>query len=173
MFGASDRHKLFILLTSLFPGKVFRMRTDLSVRATQLGAMRVDVQVRDQVLGMDYPAKEGGMPTPLELLLASLAGCAANTLALVLTRKMGIAVESLEVEARAERRAEHPTVLMAIELGYIVKAALLDAAKLDTAVRAAENQLCPVLAMLRRGTKITSAVQLGERAPAAAALTEK
>lgn len=82
----------------------------------------MDVQVRDQVLAMDYPAREGGMPTPLELLLASLAGCAANTLALVLTRKMGVAVESLEVEARAELRAEHPTVLTDVELSYTVKA---------------------------------------------------
>ena len=136
------------------------MRTDLCVRAEQLGEMRVDVHVRQQVLAMDYPARDGGLPTPLEVLLASLAACAANTLALVLRRKMGVIVNALDVEARAERRAEHPTVLTEIELGYCVGAAALDQDTLDRALRTAEDMLCPVLAMLRPGTKITSTARI-------------
>jgi uncharacterized OsmC-like protein len=136
------------------------MRTDLCVRAEQLGEMRVDVHVRQQVLAMDYPARDGGLPTPLEVLLASLAACAANTLALVLRRKMGVTVDALEVEARAERRAGHPTVLTEIELGYCVGAAALDQDTLDRALRTAEDMLCPVLAMLRPGTKITSTARI-------------
>jgi len=142
------------------------MRTDLCVRAEQLGDMRVDVHVREHVLAMDYPASDGRAATPLEVLLASLAACAANTLALVLRRKMGVIVDALEVEARADRRAEHPTVLTEIELGYCVRAAALDRDTLDRAMRTAEDSLCPVLAMLRPGTMITSTarIEAGEAA---------
>jgi len=136
------------------------MRTDLSVRAYHRGDMRVDVHVRDQILQMDYPPKSGGDPTPLEVLLASLAACAANTLSLVLCRKMGAKVDSLQVEAKAERRAEHPTVLTEIELVYILRGEGLAAEIVERAVRIAEEQLCPVLAMLRPGTEIRSAWRL-------------
>jgi len=132
------------------------MRTDLCVRAVHLGDMRVDVHVREHVLRMDYPAEAGRNPTPLEALLASLAACAANTLNLVLCRKMGIKFESLEVEARAERRVEHPTVLTEIDLEYRLGGEALDPLIVDRAVRIAEDQLCPVLNMLRPGTTIRS-----------------
>ena len=132
------------------------MRSDLCVRALHQGAMRVDVQVREHVLAMDYPAAEGRDPTPLEAVLASLAGCAANTLNLVVAMKMGAKVERLEVEARGERRKEHPTALTAIELVYEVKGEGLEAGMVERAVRIAEDQLCPVMAMLRPGVEITS-----------------
>jgi putative redox protein len=138
------------------PQKRTLVRADLTVRAVHLGEMLVDVHVREQTLKMDYPAGPGVSPTPLEVLLASLAACAANTLNLVLCRKMGAAVESLEVEARAERREEHPTVLTAIELVYHLRAESLVPEMVDRAVRIAEDQLCPVLAMLRPGTQISS-----------------
>jgi uncharacterized OsmC-like protein len=132
------------------------MRTDLCVRAVDQGEMRVDVRVREHLLAMDYPAEAGRNPTPLETLLASLAACAANTLNLVLCRKLGAQVHGLEVEARAERSAEHPTILTDIELVYHLAGQALDAQMIDRAIRIAEDQLCPVLAMLRPGTNIRS-----------------
>lgn len=136
------------------------MRSDLSVRAVHLGAMRVDVHIREHLLAMDYPAEAEVNPTPLEVLLASLAGCAANTLSLVLCRKMEKKVESLEVEARAERREEHPTVLTAIELVYHLRGEKLNPEIVDQALHIAEDRLCPVLAMLRPGTEIHSSWQM-------------
>lgn len=132
------------------------MRNDLCVRAVHQGDMRVDVHVRDHVLPMDYPAEAGRNPTPLETLLASLAACAANTLNLVLCRKLGAQVHGLEVEARAERRSEHPTILTDIELVYHLAGEQLDPQLIDRAIRITEDQLCPVLAMLRPGTNISS-----------------
>ncbi len=137
------------------------MRSDLSVRAVHLGAMRVDVHIREHVLPMNYPAAPGNQPTPLELLLGSLAGCAANTLSLVLCKKMGATVHSLEVVATAERRTEHPTMLSEIELVYQIGGEGLDPELAGRAVRFAEDQLCPVLAMLRPGTKIHSSWRIG------------
>ena len=132
------------------------MRSDLCVRAVHQGDMRVDVRVREHVLSMDYPAEPGKKPTPLGMLLASLAACATNTLNLVLCRKMGAKLHGLEVEARAERRAEHPTILTDIELVYHLRGEALDQQLVERAIRITEDQLCPVLAMLRPGTKIRS-----------------
>jgi putative redox protein len=132
------------------------MRTDLCVRAQHKGEMRVDVRVREHVLAMDYPALTGKACTPLEVLLASLAGCAANTLFMVLCGKMNVKLESLEVEARAERRSEHPTILTSIELVYQLGAECIAPEIVDRALRIAEDQLCPVLNMLRQGARISS-----------------
>ena len=132
------------------------MRTDLCARALHKGNMRVEVHVRDHVLAMDYPAEAGRNPTPLEVLLASLAGCAASTLNLVLCRKMGVRIDSLEVEVRAERRSEHPTILTEMELVYHLGGEGLEPQVVDEAVRIAQDQLCPVLAMLRPGATIRS-----------------
>jgi putative redox protein len=132
------------------------MRTDLSVSAIHRGGMRVDVQVRDQVLAMDYPAPSGAFPTPLEVLLASLAGCAANTLNLVLSVKPGVKIDALYVDVKAERRDEHPTILTNIEIVYRLATEAVEREVVDRAIRTAEDHLCPVLAMLRPGTSITS-----------------
>jgi uncharacterized OsmC-like protein len=63
---------------------------------------------------MDYPldpAAAGTGPTPLTLLLASLAGCSLNSVMAVL-KKMGQPVSGIGVEARGQRRVEHPTVYL-------------------------------------------------------------
>jgi uncharacterized OsmC-like protein len=135
------------------------MRADLAVQAVHVADMRVDVQIRDQTLAMDYPIKPGGGATPLEGLLGSLAACAGNSLYAVLAGRMRAEVEALSVEARAERRKEHPTALTAIELVYRLRGKSLDAAVVERAVAAAEA-LCPVLAMLRPGTQIATSFRL-------------
>ena len=136
------------------------MKADLTVRAVHLRDMRIDVYIRNRVLPMDYPSLEDADPTPLEVLLASLAACAGNTLNLVLCRKMEARPELLEVEAIAQRREEHPTVLTAIELTYRVRGEGLARETIESAVRIAEDRLCPVLAMLRPGTKVTSSLRM-------------
>lgn len=136
------------------------MRTDLSVRAVHLGDMRSDVYVRGNVLSMDYPAEGDNSPTPLEVLLSSLAACAANTLNLVLCRRMNARLDSIEVEAKAERRSEHPTILTDIELLYRLRGEDLTAETVERALRMAEDTLCPVYAMLKPGTRISSSWQL-------------
>jgi putative redox protein len=118
--------------------------------------MRVDVHVGEHVLAMDYPAEAGRNPTPLETLLASLAACATTTLNLVLCRKIGAKLDGLEVDVCAERRAEHPTILTDIEIVYHLAGQTLQPQLVERAIRMAEDQLCPVFAMLRPGTRIRS-----------------
>lgn len=135
------------------------MPSELTVTAVNRGGMRVDVTDGDHTLTMDYPlpGTDGEMagPTPLRVLLASLGACSANTMALLL-RKQRQPVRTVEVEARGTRRDEHPTVITAIELAFTVHGRGVDPEAVRRALGIAEAELCPVWAMLKPGTPISS-----------------
>ena len=138
------------------------MITDLHVRAVHRGQMRVTASAGEHAVEMDYPLAEGDAKsglTPLETLLSALSACAANTLILVLA-KMQQTVEGLEVIADAHRRTDHPTVLTDIALAFELRGADLDPAAVERAMTIAEDQLCPVWAMLKPGTPITASFRI-------------
>lgn len=133
------------------------MTMELILRATHQGGMRVLAETEAHAVPTDYPLQPGqateGM-TSLQLLLASLATCSANGLMLILTRRMGHTVSGLDVDAKAQRRDEHPTILTEIELTFRLRGKGLEEAQVAKALEIAETQLCPVWAMLRGGTPI-------------------
>jgi uncharacterized OsmC-like protein len=88
------------------------------------------------------------------LLLASLASCAANGLA-VLLRRDGLVPERLQVTASADRRETHPTVLESIHLAFEVAGPGLDPEVVARALALAEGRICPVWAMLAGHTPIS------------------
>jgi len=135
---------------------------ELSVRGVYLDGMRVLAESGNHKVLTDYPLPEGrpveGL-TSLELLLASLATCAANSVLAVLKHKMQKPVEGLEVNARGERREEHPTVLTAISLEFNVKGAV-DPEAVAESLKISADQLCPVWNMLKSGTPITATFRI-------------
>jgi putative redox protein len=136
------------------------MSTEIAIRAVHQGEMRFRADSGRHTVDMDYPLAGGdgvGM-RPLELLLSSLAACAGSTLALLLTR-MRQPFTALEVEARGQRRDEHPTVITDIALEFIVRGAV-ERERAEQALAQAEERLCPVWAMLRGGTPITSSLTI-------------
>jgi putative redox protein len=92
--------------------------------------------------------------TPLRLLLASLAGCSGSSVAALL-RRDGQPVERVEVTACGQRRDEHPTVITEIDLAFVVHGDV-DPARVEHALRLSEAQICPVWAMLKAGTPVSS-----------------
>ncbi len=138
------------------------MASELSVHAVYLDGMRVLAEAGNHQVLTDYPLPAGrpveGL-TSLELLLASLASCAANSILALLKRKMNQPVNGLEVYARGLRREEHPTVLTEILLEFVVKGAV-DPELVANSLKVAENQLCPVWNMLKSGTQITTAYRI-------------
>lgn len=100
--------------------------------------MRVSAGTDGHTVQMDYPLKPGenltGL-TPLQLLLASLAGCSANTLMAVLVRRMQQPVRGMEVHARGVRRDEHPTVLTEIALEFVLRGSGIDPASVERAFK--------------------------------------
>ena len=138
------------------------MPTEILVHATHQGAMRVVADAGEHSVSMDYPLAPGNAGfTPLQLLLASLAGCAANTIA-ALMRQSGQPLRALEVNAKGTRREEHPTVFTEIELEFVVHGRDVDQAGLGRALAQAEQRVCPVWAMLKAGTPISACLRLVE-----------
>ena len=137
------------------------MPSELSVHAVHQGEMRISAVAGDHTVEMDYPMGGGDCSafTPLQLLLASLAGCSGNTMALLL-RRHEQQVSGLEVRAVGARRDEHPTVLTAIDLEFTVRGTGLDEDVIQRSLAVAEEHLCPVWAMLKDGTPITASLRV-------------
>jgi uncharacterized OsmC-like protein len=138
------------------------MASELMVHAVHQGGMRFTAGNGVHAVHVDYPLQAGDSGTglrSLELLLASLATCGGNTLALLLGR-MEQPFTGLEVHARAARREEHPTVLTEIALEFTVHGPGVDKATVERALTVAETQLAPVWIMLKAGTPITTCVCL-------------
>lgn len=133
------------------------MPTELLVHAVSEGAMRIDAEADGHTVTMDYPLEPGAAVagfTPLQLLLASLAGCSGNTLGLLL-RRMKQPVRSVEIVVRGLRRDEHPTVITQIEIEFVVHGAGVEPEAVARALSQSEELLCPVWAMIKPGTPIT------------------
>jgi putative redox protein len=137
------------------------------VQAVHRGGMHFSGVIAGHGFDMDYPLAPGAVgqgPKPMEMLLASLAACAGSSVAALLQRG-GHHVEGLRVTARGQRRSEHPTVFTGIDVEFALQGHV-DTAAVESAIRLAETRVCPVWAMLRSSTPITSSVHMGDPAPA-------
>ena len=149
------------------------MKTELTVRATHEGGMRVRASDGEFHVLMDYPMESGEPvigPTPLTMLLASLAACSANSVMAVLKR-MHQPVTGIEIEAHALRSTEHPTVLKEISLQFCVKGENVDPAAVGRALQLSEERLCPIWNMLKTSTAIKADHQVERLSTAAAPVT--
>ena len=134
------------------------MPSELSVHAVQQGLMQFAISDGEHEVTVDYPLPGGdgdlGGMTPLRLLLASLAGCSGSSVAALL-RRDGQPVERVEVTACGRRRDEHPTVITDIDLAFVIHGDV-DTARVEHALALSEAQICPVWAMLKAGTPVSS-----------------
>ncbi|HEY1581032.1 MAG TPA: OsmC family protein [Terracidiphilus sp.] len=138
------------------------VNTELTLHAVHKGGMRVRVSDGNFDVLMDYPLHADQPtvgPTPLPMLLASLAACSANSVIVVL-QKMQQPVSQLEVEAHATRSPLHPTVLLDISLEFIIRGESVDPAAVARALQLSEERLCPVWNMLKASTPIKATFQL-------------
>jgi putative redox protein len=105
---------------------------------------------------IDYPPPLGEDTgfTSLELLLTSLASCSAHSVQYALSSQ-GKNLRGIEVQAVGQRRMDqHPTVLVRVDLHYLLRGESLDASCVEKAIRLAEEKLCPVWAMLKSSVQI-------------------
>jgi putative redox protein len=131
------------------------MPSELHVSAVHHGEMRITASAREHTISMDYPIQTGTAITPLETLLASLAACSANSLALLL-RKARQPLTGLEVNIHGHRRDEHPTIVTDIDIEFVVHGVDVEPSAVEKAIKVAEEQICPVWFMLKDGTCIVS-----------------
>jgi putative redox protein len=139
------------------------MPQELSVRAVRESGMCFIASTGQHTVCLDYPLgpEATAGPTPLEMILTSLAVCAGSTVSLVLER-MKQPFTGLAVDARGMRRDEHPTVLTEITLDFVITGAQTEPDRVAQALKVAEEQLCPVWAMLKSGTPIRAAFRIVE-----------
>jgi putative redox protein len=132
------------------------MATELSVHAVHQGGMRINATNGEHTINMDYPMQPGDEKvgfTPLELILAALAGCAGNTVSALL-RHGNQPLEGLEVFVKGTRKEEHPTVLTRIDLEFVLKGKDLSPEAVEGVIRQSEELIAPVWAMIKAGTPI-------------------
>jgi putative redox protein len=137
--------------------------TELRVHAVHEGGLRMRATNGPHTVTTDYPLSPHEQASgfkPMELLLVSLAACAGSVVASLLGR-LHQPVDGVEVEAHGQRRDEHPTVFTTIGLEFVVRGRGVEPASVEKAIAHADR-LCPVWAMLKAGTAMTTTYRIVE-----------
>ncbi len=88
-------------------------------------------------------------PSPVDMLLLSLAGCMGTDVVLIL-EKSRVELDSLEVEVVAQRAEEHPRRLSGLRLVFrLIGPSETDKTKVQRAVDLSRDTYCSVLHSLR------------------------
>ena len=109
---------------------------------------------------LDGSAEKLG-PSPMELLLMSMAGCTAYDVLSILEKKRQD-VRGLEVRASAERAEEPPRVYTHIEVTYIVRGKGIKPKAVEDAIRLSEERYCSASAMLAKTAEIRTQYRIEE-----------
>ena len=137
-------------------------RTELTIHGAWQGGMVVTAGDGEHDVTVDYPLEPGQQVaglTPLKLLLAAVAGCAGNTVAMLL-KKREQPLDALELTVHGPRRTEHPTVITKIDVDFVLRGEGLDPEVVRHCITLADEKLCPVWAMIRPGTPISSSFRI-------------
>lgn len=101
----------------------------------------------------------GKHPTPMELLLMGLGGCAGIDLVLIL-QKMRVDLSRADIAIEAQRREEAPRYFEDIKIIYTVSGDGLTEEKAKRAAKLATDKYCSVGVMLREKASITHEVRV-------------
>lgn len=132
------------------------------IAATSVSHSRADVSIRDFTVVIDEPEKLGGSdagPNPIELELASLAGC-INVTGHLAAKEMGISLKKLKMEVSgslnpakfmgrsSEERAGYKSIVVLIDVESDASAEELER------WRGQVEERCPVSDNLSSGTNV-------------------
>lgn len=109
---------------------------------------------------IDAPFEAGGQNKgirPKMLLLASLGGCTAVDVVLIL-QKMKVKLTNMRIMVEGKLTEEHPKVYESIVVKYHFSGEDLDITKLQKAIDLSQEKYCGVTAMLRNSVKISSQI---------------
>jgi putative redox protein len=115
------------------------------------GSMRfVAVNPAGRTLVMD-DYEGGGGPSPIETILASLAGCTGMDVVSIL-RKKRVAFSGYRVETTADQQESYPQVFTRVDVVHVVEGFGVSSSAVHRAVELSALKYCPVSAMLAAGT---------------------
>ncbi|MDX1665269.1 MAG: OsmC family protein [Candidatus Promineifilaceae bacterium] len=120
----------------------------------------------DATLGSGYafkmasPAGADAGGSPMEFLLAGVAGCTAVDVVHTL-RKMRQPVDGVRVEIAGIRAAEHPKVYTDVTLRYVVQGSGVERKAVERAVALSQETYCSASKMFERaGVRMKTEIEL-------------
>ena len=104
---------------------------------------------------MDSPLAEGMPkgPSPMQLLLMSVAGCTAMDVISILEKKRQ-QVTALEVKVIGQRADDHPRIFTEIEMVFVVRGRDVDPKAVERAIELSAEKYCSASANLQPKSEI-------------------
>lgn len=100
-------------------------------------------------------------PTPMEMLLVSVAGCTAADVISILHKKRQD-VTDYRVEITGTRAEDHPRKFLKFHINHIVHGRSVSAKALADAIELSETKYCSVAATVRPTAEITTSYEIIE-----------
>jgi putative redox protein len=97
--------------------------------------------------------------SPMELLLAGVAGCSGVDIIDILSKKRQ-APNALQVRVRGKRADTYPRIYKEIEVLYLIWGSGIQPTAIEQAIKLSEEKYCSVSAMLRGAAEIRSSYKL-------------
>jgi putative redox protein len=113
-------------------------------------------------VSFDAPKKYGGdetAPSPMETLLACLAGCTSFDVVNILKKKRQ-SISGYWVEIEGERRDEPPEVFTKIQIKYKIKGKNVSKEAVERAIQLSNEKYCSVGAILKKTAEITTSYEI-------------
>jgi len=97
--------------------------------------------------------------SPMELLLAGLAGCTGMDIASILSKQRQPFTD-LRVQVRGKRAPDYPKVFTEFEVTYLLWGEGLDPAAVERAIKLSEEKYCSVGIMYEKAAQIHSSYRI-------------
>jgi len=110
---------------------------------------------------MDSKGDRHAAPTPLEMLLVSVAACTAFDVQSILEKKRQDVVE-YKVEIIGTRFDEHPRRFIAFHINHIVRGRSISEKAIADAIELSDTKYCSVAATVRPTATITTSYEIVE-----------
>ena len=110
---------------------------------------------------IDSKGDRKAAPSPLEMLLVSVAACTAADVISILEKKRQDVTE-YRVEISGTRAEEHPRKFVAFHINHIVHGRSVSAKAVEDAVHLSDTKYCSVAATVRPTAEITTSYEIIE-----------
>ncbi len=114
-----------------------------------------------RALTIDTNGDRRAAPTPVEMLLVSVAACtAADVISILLKKRQD--VSDYRVEITGERADDHPRKFLKFHIHHIVHGRSVSAKALADAIELSDTKYCSVAATVRPTAQITTGFEIIE-----------
>jgi putative redox protein len=103
--------------------------------------------------------REGGAPSPMEMVLMSVGSCSAIDVVSIL-EKARQKIQNVDVELSAERAETVPKVFTSIHLNFVVTGTDVAEKHVERAVALSADKYCSVAKMLENAATITHSFEI-------------